>query len=67
MNLTELIMKRRSCRKFTEEAVSANDIKELKRVALCSPTSKNCRSCWRATEYVSRTEFLKASHYSNKR
>lgn len=44
MNLTELIMKRRSCRKFTEEAVSANDIKELKRVALCSPTSKNCRS-----------------------
>lgn len=44
MNLTELIMSRRSCRKFTEEAISAEDIKELKRVALCSPTSKNCRS-----------------------
>ncbi len=44
MNLTELMMKRRSCRKFTEEAVSADDIKELKRVALCSPTSKNCKS-----------------------
>lgn len=44
MNLTELMMKRRSCRKFTEEAVSAADIAELKRVALCSPTSKNCKS-----------------------
>ncbi len=44
MNLTELIMQRRSCRKFTEEAVSAEQIKELKRVALCAPTSKNCKS-----------------------
>lgn len=44
MNLTELMMRRRSCRKFTEEAVSEEDIKELKRVALCAPTSKNCRS-----------------------
>ncbi len=44
MNLTDLMMRRRSCRKFTDEAVTAEDIKELKRVALCSPTSKNCRS-----------------------
>ena len=44
MSLTDLIMKRRSCRKFTEQTVSTEDIKELKRVAICSPTSKNCRS-----------------------
>ena len=44
MSITELIMKRRSCRKFTDEPISDSDIKELKRAALCSPTSKNCKS-----------------------
>ena len=42
--LSELIANRRSCRKFTDEAVSAEDIMQLKRAALMSPTSKNCRS-----------------------
>ncbi|MBP5365012.1 MAG: nitroreductase family protein [Bacteroidales bacterium] len=44
MNLTELMMRRRSCRKFTDEKLTADEIHELKRVALCAPTSKNCRS-----------------------
>ena len=44
MNLTELIMRRRSHRKFTEEPISASDIKELQRVAIAAPTSKNCKS-----------------------
>ncbi len=43
-NISELIMNRRSCRKFTTEPVSADDIKELQRAALASPTSKNCKS-----------------------
>ena len=44
MNITELLYQRRSIRKFTDEPVSAEDIKELKRAALCAPTSKNCKS-----------------------
>lgn len=43
-NIAQLIAERRSCRKFTEEPVSAEDIKQLKRAALSSPTSKNCKS-----------------------
>lgn len=58
MNLTELIMRRRSCRKFTEEPVSVEDIKELKRVAVCSPTSKNCRS-WEFV-FVQKKEVISA-------
>lgn len=44
MNLTDLILNRRSCRKFTEELVSEADINALKQIALCAPTSKNCQS-----------------------
>lgn len=43
-SLAQLIAERRSCRKFTDEAISADDIKQLKRAALSSPTSKNCKS-----------------------
>ncbi len=43
-SLAQLIAERRSCRKFTDEAISAEDIKQLKRAALSSPTSKNCKS-----------------------
>lgn len=43
-NLAQLIAERRSCRKFTSEPVSADDIMQLKRAALSSPTSKNCKS-----------------------
>ncbi len=43
-SLAQLISERRSCRKFTTEPVSAEDILQLKRAALSSPTSKNCKS-----------------------
>lgn len=42
--ISNLIAQRRSCRKFTDEPVSAEDIMQLKRAALSSPTSKNCKS-----------------------
>lgn len=44
MNLIDTIKTRRSIRKFTAESVSESDIKVLKCAALCSPTSKNCKS-----------------------
>ncbi|MBR6251140.1 MAG: nitroreductase family protein [Bacteroidales bacterium] len=44
MALTELMMRRRSHRKFTDEPISENDIKELQRAVLTAPTSKNCLS-----------------------
>ncbi len=44
MELTELMMRRRSHRKFTEEAISKEDIKELQKAVLTAPTSKNCMS-----------------------
>lgn len=43
-SLTSLFYRRRSTRKFTTEAISESDIKELQRAALCAPTSKNCKS-----------------------
>lgn len=43
-NITELLFSRRSIRKFTKEPISADDIKEIQRAALCAPTSKNCKS-----------------------
>lgn len=43
-NLAQLIAERRSCRKFTSDPVSADDVMQLKRAALSSPTSKNCKS-----------------------
>ncbi len=42
--ISDIIAARRSCRKFTPEPISPDDIKSLKRVALMSPTSKNCKS-----------------------
>ncbi len=44
MNLTELMLSRRSCRKFTDAKVTESQIEALKQVALCAPTSKNCQS-----------------------
>ncbi|MCI5778010.1 MAG: nitroreductase family protein [Bacteroidales bacterium] len=43
-SLAQLISERRSCRKFTDEPISAEDILQLKRAALSSPTSHNCKS-----------------------
>lgn len=47
-NIIEMMAARRSCRKYTSEPLTAEEIKDLKRAALMSPTSKNCHS-W---EYV---------------
>lgn len=43
-SIAQLISERRSCRKFTDEPVSAEDVLQLKRAALSSPTSHNCKS-----------------------
>lgn len=43
-SLAQLIAGRRSVRKFTDEAISAEDILQLKRAALSAPTGKNCKS-----------------------
>lgn len=44
MNFKDLAQTRRSHRKFTEEAVSHDDIKLILRAALMSPTSKGVRA-----------------------
>ncbi len=41
--MLELIRKRRSCRKFTEEKLTQEEIDQLLKSALWSPTSKNNR------------------------
>lgn len=58
MSLTELMYRRRSIRKFTDEAISAEEIKELKRAALCAPTSKNCKS-WEFV-FITNAEVIKS-------
>lgn len=57
MSITDILFKRRSIRKFTAEAISEQDIKELKRAALCAPTSKNCKS-WQFV-FVSNGEVIR--------
>ena len=42
--LAEIIASRRSCRKFTDKPLTEEQVKQLKRAALSSPTSKNCKS-----------------------
>lgn len=42
-NFSELIGRRRSVRKFTEEELTQDEVVALMRAALMSPTSKNCR------------------------
>lgn len=44
MEVIETLLRRRSCRKFTAEPVSAVEQKSLERAVLCAPTSKNCKS-----------------------
>lgn len=44
MDVIETMLRRRSCRKFTAEPVSAVAQKSLERALLCAPTSKNCKS-----------------------
>jgi nitroreductase len=43
-NFETLIIKRRSTRQFTPEAISPDDVQKLLQAALLAPTSKNCKS-----------------------
>ncbi|WP_291861852.1 nitroreductase family protein [Marinilabilia sp.] len=56
--MLDLIKKRRSCRKFTEEKVSPDEIDQILKSALWSPTSKNNRP-WEFV-VVEKAETLKA-------
>lgn len=42
-NFHDLLMRRRSIRKYTEEEISAEDVKLILEAALVAPTSKNSR------------------------
>ncbi len=44
-NFTELIKKRRSMRKFTEQTLSQEEVVEIMKAALMSPSSKRS-NCW---------------------
>lgn len=43
-NFRELVQKRRSVRKFTDEDIKAEDLQTILRAALMSPTSKGTRA-----------------------
>ena len=58
MDFSQLIITRRSIRKFTQETISDDDIKKLKVAALCAPTSKNCKS-WQYA-FVTNKDKIKA-------
>jgi len=44
MDFKDIVQKRRSIRKFTEDELKPEDVQLLLRAALMSPTSKSCRS-----------------------
>lgn len=44
MDFKDIVKKRRSFRKFTEEPIAPEDLQTILRAALMSPTSKSCRS-----------------------
>ena len=43
-NFRDLVQKRRSVRKFTDEDIKAEDLQTILRAALMSPTSKGTRA-----------------------
>ena len=57
MNFSDLVQQRRSHRKFTGEEVSAEDVKQILRAALMSPTSKGQRA-WQFVVVDDKTELL---------
>ncbi|MDO4488425.1 MAG: nitroreductase family protein [Eubacteriales bacterium] len=66
MELKEALLKRRSVRKFTDEAVSDEDINELMHAAMSGPSACNCRP-WEfyVVKNADTLKLLKgASHYS---
>ena len=44
-SFNELMMRRRSSRKFTAEPIAPDQVQELLKAALVEPTSKNAHSC----------------------
>ncbi len=44
MDFKDLVQKRRSIRKFTDEEISSDDLQMILRAALMSPTSKGTRA-----------------------
>ena len=44
MDFKDIVKKRRSFRKFTEEPIAPEELQTILRAALMSPTSKSCRS-----------------------
>ena len=60
MNFSDLVQQRRSHRKFTGEEVSAEDVKQILRAALMSPTSKGQRA-WQFVVVDDKTDLEKLS------
>ena len=60
MNFSDLVQQRRSHRKFTGEEVSAEDVKQILRAALMSPTSKGQRA-WQFVVVDDKTNLEKLS------
>ena len=60
--LLELVEKRRSIRKFTEEKVSDEDLKEILTIALHAPTAKN-RNPVRYIVIRDKKRLVELSHY----
>ncbi len=45
MTLTDIMLKRRSTRKFTDEKVTRDELEKILQAALLAPTSRNRKSC----------------------
>ena len=59
MEVKEALLKRRSVRKFTEEAVSEEDINELLHAAMSGPSA--C-ILWQYHKYIQHGSFIKCMH-----
>lgn len=60
-NFSELITKRRSMRRFTEEELSQDEVVALLKAALMAPSSKNTR-CWQFVVVDDREMLERLSH-----
>ena len=66
MTFHELLLQRHSIRRYTEQAIDAEDVKTILEAALLAPTSKNAR-CWQFVvveepEVLRKLEGLKPSY-----
>ena len=60
-NLKELLKNRRSIRKYTEDSISPENVKEILEAALMSPTSKRSL-CWEFVVIENPEQLEKLSH-----